>query len=84
MGAQHMIVVDLSILYAEKAKIADLSDYVNKVLKLVGEGNHVVLTGHAPIWLYLTVAHALHGKATTLSYRSPVTGDVVIFDHDPY
>ncbi|MEW6419020.1 MAG: hypothetical protein AB1480_13010 [Nitrospirota bacterium] len=30
------------------------------------------------------VAHALHGKARKLIYRSPVTGDVVIFDHSPY
>ena len=29
------------------------------------------------------VAHALHGKAKKPVYRSPVTGDVVIFDHDP-
>ncbi|MBI4768711.1 MAG: hypothetical protein HY787_29675 [Deltaproteobacteria bacterium] len=49
-----------------------------------GEGNEVVLTGEAPIWLYLTVAHALHGRAKKLIYRSPVTGDLVIFDHDPF
>jgi CRISPR-associated protein (Cas_csx3) len=47
-------------------------------------GNEVVLTGAAPVWLYLKIAHALHGKATRLLYRSPVTGDVVIFDHDPF
>jgi CRISPR-associated protein Csx3 len=44
----------------------------------------VILTGAAPVWLYLKIAHALHGKARRLIYRSPVTGDVVIFDHDPY
>ena len=44
----------------------------------------VLLTGQAPIWLYLKIAHALHGKARRLIYRSPVTGDVVIFDHDPF
>ena len=32
----------------------------------------------------LRIAHALHGKAKRLIYRSPVTGDVVIFDHDPF
>jgi len=26
---------------------------------------------------------ALHGKARKLLYESPVTGEVVIFDHDP-
>jgi hypothetical protein len=50
---------------------------------LAGEGNTVVLTGQAPVWLYLKSAHALHGKARKLIYRSPVTGDVVIFDHSP-
>ena len=44
----------------------------------------VVLTGAGPVWLYLKIAHALHGKAKKLVYRSPVTGDVVIFDHDPF
>jgi hypothetical protein len=37
-----------------------------------------------PFSLYLKIAHALHGKAKRLIYRSPVTGDVVIFDHDPF
>lgn len=31
-----------------------------------------------------TVAHALHGKAIKLTYASPVTGEVVIFDHDSF
>jgi len=43
-----------------------------------------VLTGAAPVWLYLRVAHALHGKARKLIYRSPVTGDVAIFDHSRF
>lgn len=42
------------------------------------------LLSSAPVWLYLKIAHALHGKAKKLVYRSPVTGDVVIFDHDPF
>ncbi len=41
------------------------------------------MTGQGPVWLYLKIAHALHGKARTLVYRSPVTGDVVVFDHSP-
>lgn len=51
---------------------------------MAGEGNEVILTGAAPVWLYLKIAHALHGKANKLIYRSPVTGDIVIFDHSPY
>jgi hypothetical protein len=51
---------------------------------LAGEGQEVILTGAAPVWPYLKVAPVLHGKAKQLIYRSPVTGDVVIFDHDPF
>ena len=77
-------VIDLKSLYSDTAKLADLSVYVAEGLKLAGEGGEVILTGAAPIWLYLKIAHALHGKAKKLLYRSPVTGDVVIFDHDPF
>lgn len=77
-------VVDLHTLYEDAAKLSSSPAYLSKALELVGEGNEVVLTGKAPVWLYLAVAHALHGKAKKLVYRSPVTGDVVIFDHDPF
>lgn len=79
-----MILIDLKELYGETAKLSLLPEYLEKALKLAGEGNAVGLTGAAPVWLYLKVAHALHGKARKLLYRSPVTGDVVIFDHDPF
>ena len=79
-----MIVVDLKTLYGETAKLSLLPQYLEQVLELAGEGQEVVLTGAAPVWLYLTIAHALHGKAKRLIYRSPVTGDVVIFNHDPF
>ena len=79
-----MIIIDLSICFTDTAKLADLPVYINQALELAGEGNEIVLTGRAPVWLYLSVAHALHGKARKLLYSSPVTGDVVIFDHDPY
>jgi len=78
------VTVDLGNLYENTAKLADLPKYIDKVIDLSGEGNDVILTGQAPIWLYLKVAHALHGKAKKLIYRSPVTGDVVIFDHGPF
>ncbi len=79
-----MIVVDLGTFYEESAKLSVLPTYIEKALKQAGEGNEIILTGKAPVWLYLAVAHALHGKATKLTYRSPVTGDVVIFDHNPF
>lgn len=76
--------IDLSACFVNTAKLEDLSLYTQTVLELAGEGNDVVLTGKAPVWLYLAIAHALHGRARKLIYRSPVTGDVVIFDHDPF
>ncbi len=79
-----MILIDLKSLYGDLAKLPLLPTYIEHVLALAGEGREVVLTGAAPVWLYLSVAHALHGKAKRLIYRAPVTGDVVIFDHDPF
>ncbi|MCF6155453.1 MAG: hypothetical protein E3K36_09405 [Candidatus Brocadia sp.] len=76
--------IDLSTFFSETAKLSNLSNYIKKVVDLAGEGNEIVLTGKAPVWLYLAVAHALHGKAKKLTYRSPVTGDVLIFDHNPF
>ncbi len=79
-----MSTIDLSSLFTDTAKLSDLPIYIDKAVDLAGEGNEVILTGKAPVWLYLAVAHALHGKAKKLVYRSPVTGDVVIFDHNPF
>jgi hypothetical protein len=79
-----MIIIDISKLYSVTAKLGELSVYEQRALELANEGNDVVLTGPGPVWLYLRIAHALHGKAKKLLYRSPVTGDVVVFDHDPF
>jgi hypothetical protein len=79
-----MTTLDLGTLFTETAKLAEIDAYISRALELAGEGNDVVLTGRAPVWLYLRVAHALHGKARRLLYRSPVTGDVLIFDHNPH
>lgn len=76
--------INIGYFFADTAKLSDLSGYIQKALDFAGEGNEVVLTGRAPVWLYLAVAHALHGKVRKLLYRSPVTGDVVIFDHNPF
>jgi len=78
------IVIDVKSLYGETAKLAELPRYIERILALAGDGATVVLTGAGPIWLYLKLAHALHGKARRLVYRSPVSGDVVVFDHDPF
>ena len=83
-GSANQRVIDLKTLYGDAAKLAALGAYLDQAKQLAGEGNEVVLTGQAPVWLYLKIAHALHGKARKLVYDSPVTGEVVIFDHDPF
>jgi hypothetical protein len=79
-----LILIDLEELYGDTAKLSLIPQYLGRALSLAGAGNEAVLTVAAPVWLYLTIAHALHGKAKKLIYRSPVTGDVIIFDHDPF
>ncbi len=79
-----MKIIELATFYDDTAKLSFLDVYIHRAIEEAGEGDEVVLTGKAPVWLYLVVAHALHGKARKLVYRSPVTGDVVIFDHDPF
>ncbi len=81
---RHRVILDISDLFHKTAKLSDLPEYIKEAEAKAGSGNEVILTGRAPVWLYLAVAHALHGKAKKLIYRSPVTGDVVIFDHDPF
>lgn len=75
------VVIDLKELYGEVAKLDELPVYLERAKERAGEGNEVVLTGQAPIWLYLAVAHALHGKVRKLLYESPTTDEVLIFDH---
>jgi len=78
------IIIDLGEFFGETAKLNDIPEYIEKAQRVAGDGNEVVLTGRAPVWLYLKIAHELHGKAKKLIYTSPVTGDVVIFDHSPF
>ncbi len=79
-----IITIDLNNLFEDQAKLSELPVYVSKCCEFAGNGNEIVLTGAAPVWLYLKIAHALHGKARKLRYYSPVTGELVIFDHDPF
>lgn len=79
----NRVTIDLQSLYEGTAKLENLPTYISQIQELAGEGKEVVLTGQAPVWLYLSVAHALHGKARRLLYTSPVTGETVIFDHSP-
>ena len=79
-----MVEIDLSKLFEDQAKLSELDNYTQKAIALAGQGKEVVITGAAPVWLYLKVGHVLHGKVKRLIYRSPVTGDVDIFNHDPF
>ena len=78
--------LDLSTLYSTTgtAKLADLPAYEARVNELVPPGADVTLGGNGPVWLYLRLAHVLHGRARKLFYDSPVTGLVEIFNHDPW
>ncbi|MEM2592221.1 MAG: CRISPR-associated protein Csx3, partial [Thermofilaceae archaeon] len=60
--------IDLSTFYTGTAKLSDLPEYERRARELAGEGKAIVLTGQAPIWMYLKIAHALHGKARKLIY----------------
>lgn len=83
-GRKMKVGIDIKKIYGETAKLSDIPAYCDAAIDMAGEGNEVILTGAGPVWLYLKIAHALHGKARRLIYRSPVTGDVVIFDHNPH
>ena len=80
------VVVDLSTFYTSRAKFSKLPIYRQKVIDLIavaGSDKEVILTGAAPVWLYLDIANELHGRVKSLIYRSPVTGDVVVGDYAP-
>lgn len=83
-GGASAVEIDVEALYrrlGETARQEHLPEYERMARKLAGEGADVVLTGRGPIWLYLRLAHALHGTARTLAYRAPEAGEVSIFDH---
>ncbi|MDO9578457.1 MAG: CRISPR-associated protein Csx3 [Candidatus Cloacimonadales bacterium] len=79
-----MTTINLSHLYTGQAKLKDLPQYLHKIKKMHTRGEDVIISGQAPVWLYLKIAHELHGIARSLTYNSPVTGEVIIFDHNPF
>jgi hypothetical protein len=78
-----LITIDIESIYGKVAKLAKIDKYLSEAIEQAGAGNEIVLTGQGPVWLYLLIAHALHGKAKKLYYDSPASGRVLIFDHDP-
>ncbi len=79
------ITINVEELYAvdETALLAHLLEYERKAVALLPSDTvvDVCLTGGGPIWLYLRIAHALHGLVRVLSYSSPAAGKVIIFNH---
>lgn len=65
----------------KNALLSEIPNYVDMVTKLAEGKKIVTLTGAGPVWLYLIIAHVLHGKVALLQYDSPVTGHVTIHDH---
>ena len=53
------------------AKLADLPAYEMRVKELVPPGADVTLTGPGPVWLYLRLAHTLHGRVPRSDLRQP-------------
>ena len=41
----------------------------------------VTLTGAGPVWGYLCIAHALHGRAARLVYSAPNAPAITVFSH---
>ena len=80
-----MTTLDVSTLYADtgQAKFEHLESYLRSALDGVSPGDDVLLTGAGPIWLYLKIAHALHGRARILTYEDGMGNRIEIFNHDP-
>ena len=80
---QQEVIIDFSTFYSSRAKFSEISSYRQKAIDLADNDKEVVLTGVAPVWLYLDIANALHGRVKSRIYRNPVTGDAVIGDYAP-
>lgn len=78
------IIINVEDLYSEDgtAQRERIDEYIKKLQDLYDfKGRNVCLTGRGPIWLYLKIAHYLHGYVRKLDYDSPVTDKIEIFNH---
>jgi hypothetical protein len=73
------VTIDVKTLCGERPSIGLLSEYESLVVKFAGQDNYIVLTGVGPMWLFMRLTHALHGRCMGLSYMSPAGVPVVIF-----
>lgn len=72
--------VDLSVLYGERARFSDIDGYLAALDELTSDAQEVILTGRAPVWLYLHAALKLKGKRRLL-YRDGPGHMFEIFDY---
>lgn len=84
IGCEERVTVNVAELYGEKALTEKRDSYIAAALKWVGQAKEVTLTGIGPVWLYLLIGKALHGKVSKLVYTSPTSGDIVVFDNLSY
>jgi hypothetical protein len=49
--------IHLDELYGDTAKLSELPTYLDKAQAVAGEGQEVILTGAAPVWLYTSHGH---------------------------
>jgi len=84
IGYREKVTINVEELYGEKALVEKRNSYVTSALKKAGSSKEVILTGKGPVWVYLLIAKALHGKVSRLVYSSPTSGDIMIFDNLPY
>ena len=78
--------------FDESARVDLISTYCETIQKCIIDPmvhaktlakTRVTLSGRAPVWLYLTVAHYLHGKVYRLWYSDGKGLQLPIFDHTP-
>ena len=53
---ESRVTIRLDQLFDGVAKLDELAQYEDRALALAGSGREVVLTGPAPVWLYLRLA----------------------------
>lgn len=73
------LTINLTSLFRGSAKIKYLESYTDQAITQAGTNNDIILTGAAPIWLYLKVAVALQPVVRSISYKSSLSETVIIY-----
>jgi hypothetical protein len=73
-----------TVLPANQQCAQDLADASVRILGgMWGPGDERVdltISGAGPVWAYLVIAHALHGRVVRLTYAAP-NAEIVVFSH---